>query len=115
PHSEPGGLAADEATPSRGTVGVAAALPEYMPATRGIKVPGLLANGGHDEVFCAQGGGRSLTDCADDAALYAAEEPFSPAAELQTYVLPHAGHSANMALNSQDLFARMLTWVRDHS
>jgi pimeloyl-ACP methyl ester carboxylesterase len=114
-NSDPAVIAADEATRRPGTVGVAATIPEYIPATRGIKVPVLLANGGHDKVFCAQGGGRSLTDCADDAALYAAEKPFFPAAELQTYVLPHAGHSANMALNSQDLFARMLTWVRDHS
>lgn len=109
--SDPRVVAADEASRVAGTVGILATIPVFIPATFDISTPVLVANGGADKVFCAQGGGGSLTDCSDAEALHRSERPFFPKADLTTYVLPGAGHSMNLALNSAEFFQRATQWV----
>jgi pimeloyl-ACP methyl ester carboxylesterase len=110
-NSDPRVVAADEASRVAGTIGILATIPVFIPATFDISVPVLVANGSADKVFCAQGGGGSMTDCSDADALYRTERPFFPKAELETYVLPRAGHSMNLALNSAEFFRRAVQWV----
>lgn len=110
--SDPQVVAADEATRVAGTIGILATIPVFIPTTFGISVPVLIANGTADKVFCAQGGGGSLSDCSSAEALYGSERPFFPQAELTTYVLPGAGHSMNLALNGGEFFARATSWAR---
>ncbi|CAM3203712.1 pimeloyl-ACP methyl ester carboxylesterase [Williamsia muralis] len=109
--SDPGVVAADEASRVAGTIGVLATIPVFIPTTFDIDVPVLIANGRADKVFCAQGGGGSLTDCTDADSLYRSEQPFFPQADLSTYVLPGAGHSMNLALNNREFFDRATSWV----
>ncbi|MBA4022627.1 MAG: alpha/beta hydrolase [Gordonia sp.] len=109
--SDPAVVAADEASRVAGTIGVLATIPVFIPTTFEINVPVLIANGRADKVFCAQGGGGSLTDCTDAESLYRSEQPFFPKADLSTYVLPGAGHSMNLALNNQEFFDHALSWV----
>ncbi|MFF3574032.1 alpha/beta hydrolase [Nocardia jiangxiensis] len=113
--SDPWVVAADEATRTAGTVGILATIPVFIPATFDIAVPVLIANGSADNVFCAQGGGGSLTDCSSAAALYGSERPFFPRAKLDTYVLPGSGHSMNLALNGAEFFDRADHWVHSIS
>ncbi len=112
--SDPAVVAADEANRQAGTAGMFLTIPAYIPATLNIRVPVLLANGTRDRVFCAQGDGLSLTDCASADALYRSEKPFYPNADVEAYVLPGAGHSMNLALNSRDFFARATEWISAH-
>ncbi|MFC3243539.1 alpha/beta hydrolase [Gordonia humi] len=109
--SDPAVVAADEASRVAGTIGVLATIPVFIPTTFEIDVPVLVANGRADNVFCAQGGGGSLTDCTDARTLYRSERPFFPEADLSTYVLPAAGHSMNLALNNQEFFERAQRWA----
>ncbi|MBM7369218.1 alpha/beta hydrolase [Gordonia hydrophobica] len=109
--SDPAVVKADEATRVAGTAGILATIPVFIPATFDIDVPVLIANGSADKVFCAQGDGGSLTDCANTQSLYRSERPFFPRAELSTYVLPGAGHSMNLALNNRAFFDRAVSWV----
>ena len=109
--SDPAVVAADEASRVAGTIGVLATIPVFIPTTFGIKVPVLIANGRADKVFCAQGGGGSLTDCTNAQTLYRSERTFFPVADLSTYVLPGSGHSMNLALNNRAFFARALQWA----
>src|SRR5699024_10709831 len=110
-NSDPAVVKADEATRVAGTAGILATIPVFIPATFDIDVPVLIANGSADKVFCAQGDGGSLTDCANAQSLYRSERPFFPRAELSTYVLPGAGHSMNLALNNRAFFDRAVSWV----
>ncbi|WP_084530363.1 alpha/beta hydrolase [Nocardia miyunensis] len=109
--SDPRVVAADEASRTAGTVGILATIPVFIPATFDIAVPVLIANGTADKVFCEQGGGGSLTDCSTAATLYGSERPFFPRAKLETYALPGAGHSMNLALNGTEFFDRANEWV----
>jgi len=111
--SDPRVVAADEASRVAGTIGILATIPVFIPTTFDITGPVLIANGTADKVFCAQGGGGSLTDCSSAAALYGSERPFFPRAELATYVLPGSGHSMNLALNGPEFFQRAAEWVHD--
>ncbi|WP_258081656.1 alpha/beta hydrolase [Nocardia nova] len=97
--SDPRVIAQDETSRTAGTIGILATIPVFIPSTFDIEMPVLVANGSSDKVFCAQGGGGSPTDCSSAEALYRSERPFFPRAMLQTYVLPRAGHSMNLALN----------------
>ncbi|AZG45554.1 hypothetical protein D7316_02150 [Gordonia insulae] len=109
--SDPAVVAADEATRVAGTIGVLATIPVFIPTTFGIDVPVLIANGRADKVFCAQGGGGSLTDCASADSLHRSERPYFPKADVSTYVLPRAGHSINLALNNRAFFERASRWI----
>jgi pimeloyl-ACP methyl ester carboxylesterase len=109
--ADPNVVAADEAGRSPVTAGVGATVPEYLLATSGVEVPVLIADGQDDAAFCEQGGGGSLVNCSDPTALKSSETPyFSPAAELQTFVLPGAGHDVDLSLNAAQWFAAALGW-----
>jgi pimeloyl-ACP methyl ester carboxylesterase len=113
-NADPAVVQQDEATRSEIAIGVAATIPVYIPATLGIQVPVLEVNGIDDIPFCAQGGGASLTNCSSDATLRASEALFfSPAAKLQTTVIPNAGHDLNLQLNANVFFDRALRWFQD--
>jgi pimeloyl-ACP methyl ester carboxylesterase len=72
-----------------------------------IDVPVLTAVGRYDRLMCSP----DATTCSSASTLLAAEAPFySPAACLQAYVLPRAGHDMNLHLNSQDFFAVAARW-----
>jgi pimeloyl-ACP methyl ester carboxylesterase len=111
PNADPAVVEQDEATRVEIPVGVALTIPVYVPATLAIRAPVLEVNGAFDIPFCVQGGGASLTNCASDATLHASEAPFfSPAAQLQTTVVPDAGHDLNLQLNADVFFARAQRW-----
>ncbi|MFJ8816402.1 alpha/beta hydrolase [Amycolatopsis thermoflava] len=115
PSTDPAVIEQDEATRSEVPAGVAATIPVYIPATLGIRVPVLEVNGVEDKPFCAQGGGASLTDCASDATLHASEAPFfPPEAQLETTVIPGAGHNLNLHRNAGTFFDRAVRWFQDH-
>jgi pimeloyl-ACP methyl ester carboxylesterase len=74
-----------------------------------ITVPVLLAMGAEDPAFC----GPLAADCTSAATLLASEEPYySPAARLQTFVLPGFGHALNYAPNAPDLHAAVIQWAK---
>jgi pimeloyl-ACP methyl ester carboxylesterase len=76
--------------------------------TSRIQVPVLIAVGQDDSIMCGTGG----TNCSTSAALLNAEAPFySPAACLQSYVLPGAGHDLNLSLNAQSFFGVAARWA----
>jgi len=115
PNADPAVVAQDEATRSEAPLGVAATIPVYIPATLGITAPVLEVNGVQDKPFCAQGGGASLTDCASDATLHASEAPFfGPKAQLETTVIPEAGHNLNLQRNAGVFFDRAVRWFQQH-
>jgi hypothetical protein len=109
--ADPAVIAADEANRAPLSAIQLATFPEYLVLTGLINVPTLLADGQDDVMFCSGGGGKSLTDCATAATLHAAEAPFfAPAAQLQTFVLPGAGHIINFNYNAPIWFEGALQW-----
>ena len=115
PNADPEVIERDEATRSEFPAGGFSDTELYLAATRNIKVPVLEVNGRLDAVFCAQGGGGSSTDCATDATLHDSESPsFSPDAQLETTVVPNAGHSLNLHYNASVFFDRSLRWFQLH-
>ncbi|HVV08028.1 alpha/beta hydrolase [Amycolatopsis sp.] len=113
PNADPAVIAQDEATRSESPSGVLATVPVYIPSTLGIRVPVLEVNGTYDVPFCAQGGAGSITDCATDASLHASEALFfTPAAQLETAVIPDAGHNLNLQRNAGVFFDRALSWFQ---
>ncbi|HLO83765.1 MAG TPA: alpha/beta fold hydrolase [Nostocaceae cyanobacterium] len=70
-----------------------------------INVPVLLAIGSEDLPFCT----GDICDNADNVKAF--ESPFfSPQAQLETYVLPDAGHSINLHLNAPLWFDAARDW-----
>jgi pimeloyl-ACP methyl ester carboxylesterase len=109
--ADPAVVTTDEALRSPLSAVQLATFPEYLFLTSSIDVPTLLADGQDDVMFCAGGGGGSLTDCTNADTLHMAEAPFfAPAAHLQTFVLPGAGHIVNFSLNAQAWFAAARQW-----
>jgi pimeloyl-ACP methyl ester carboxylesterase len=80
-----------------------------LPTSLSIDRPVMIADGSRDGLFCA---GLLASDCASASALRAEEAPyFSPAACLQTYVLPGAGHDINLSLHTKDYQQAVLDWA----
>jgi pimeloyl-ACP methyl ester carboxylesterase len=76
--------------------------------TSRIQVPVLIAVGQDDSIMCGTGG----TNCSTSTTLLNAEAPFyNPAACLQSYVLPRAGHDINLSLNAQSFFGAAARWA----
>ncbi|WP_189253230.1 alpha/beta hydrolase [Lentzea flava] len=103
---------ADEATkdqisvPGMGTVAVFGIV---LPTTSGIEVPVFNAVGSHDVLFC---GALALRDCSNADALRAQEALYyRPQAQLQTYVLPGAGHSLALHRNAGDYRDATRAWL----
>ncbi|WP_370943908.1 alpha/beta hydrolase [Amycolatopsis sp. cg5] len=112
--SDPGVIAADEATkdqvsvPGMGTVAVFGIV---LPATLGINVPVFQAVGEKDVLFC---GVLALRDCSNAQSLRAQEAPYySPSAQLSTFVLPGAGHSLGLHENAGAYRDATRAWLRD--
>jgi pimeloyl-ACP methyl ester carboxylesterase len=111
--ADPRVVAADEATRSPVAAGVGMTIPEYVAATLAINVPVLIAIGQHDAPFCRQAQTGSLVDCTNAMTVRMAESPFfAPAARLETFVLPGAGHDINLSLNRDLWFAGGLDWLQ---
>ncbi|MFD5829660.1 alpha/beta hydrolase [Lentzea sp. NPDC060358] len=92
--------------PGMGTVAVFGIV---LPATLGIDVPVLQAVGSRDVLFC---GLLAARDCSSAASLRAQESPYyRPEAQLQTYVLPGAGHSLALHRNAGDYRAATRSWL----
>ncbi|HEX7307541.1 alpha/beta hydrolase [Lentzea sp.] len=92
---------ADELTKDQVSVpgiGTVAVFGIVLPTTYGIDVPVLQAVGSGDVLFC---GLLALRDCSSASSLRAQEAPYyRPEAQLQTYVLPGAGHSLALHRNA---------------
>lgn len=103
---------ADEATkdqvsvPGMGTVAVFGIV---LPTTYGIDVPVFQAVGTNDVLFC---GLLALRDCSNAASLRAQEAAYyRPEAQLETYVLPGAGHSLALHRNAEDYRDATRAWL----
>jgi pimeloyl-ACP methyl ester carboxylesterase len=109
--ADPALVEADEATRSPVPLSLALTLIEYAAVTQAIQAPVLLANGGLDVAFCLQGGGGSITNCADAETLYEAEAPFfGSSAKFETYVLPNNGHNINLVRDAHVWYDAALRW-----
>jgi pimeloyl-ACP methyl ester carboxylesterase len=110
-HPDPGVVSTDEATKDviSATEAPDAVAAVLLPLSISINVPVLLADGQHDPYFCGAG-----DDCSTAASLAASEAPyFSPAASLQTYVLPGSGHALNLAPNTQLYQQAIRSWLAE--
>jgi pimeloyl-ACP methyl ester carboxylesterase len=86
-----------------------ALLGTITPFTRLVNVPVLSAMASHDPTFC---GALLATDCTSADALRRSEQLYySPAARLQTYVLPGYGHSFNYAPNAPGFHKAVIRWA----
>ena len=107
PSADPQVIALDEATKATVTTGEAttngAAI--FADTSRQIRVPVFLAVGQYDGSFCT----GTICESAENVAAFEANF-FSPEAQLQTYVLPGAGHSMNLAVNASDWFEAAHQW-----
>lgn len=80
-----------------------------------IHVPVLLTVGGQDFLACATPPQNQGTDCSSAAAFRAQEiANYSPAAQLETCVLPLSGHSMDLALNTGQYQVAVIEWARRH-
>jgi pimeloyl-ACP methyl ester carboxylesterase len=106
-NADPQVIALDEATKDTLTTGEIATTGEafFSNKSKQIKVPVLLAIGQKDYPFCT---GNICNSAASVAAFESAF--FSPEANLQTYILPNAGHDINLALNVGDWFHAARQW-----
>lgn len=110
--AEQGVVDADEAAkdqlsvPGMGTVAVFGIV---LPTTYGIDVPVFNAVGTNDVLFC---GLLALRDCSDANTLRAQEASYyRPEAQLQTYVLPGAGHSLALHRNADAYRDATRAWL----
>jgi pimeloyl-ACP methyl ester carboxylesterase len=110
--SDPLIVQADESMRKPVALAEGVTMAQYLPATLQIDIPVLLANGDKDKASCGGAGGVSIIDCSTEAALYLSEKPFFPLADLQTFILPGAGHNASLSTNNRLLSDRMLAWVQ---
>nr|WP_245373519.1 alpha/beta fold hydrolase [Crossiella equi] len=115
PNADPKAIKADEDTkdvvsvPGMGTVAVFGII---LPTTLGINVPVFQAVGQKDILFC---GLLALRDCTSGKTLRPAEAPYySPAAKLETYTLPNAGHSLGLHKNAHEYREATRVWLRKH-
>jgi pimeloyl-ACP methyl ester carboxylesterase len=80
-----------------------------LPVSLAVDVPVLLAVGSRDWIFCT---GSLASNCASAPALSTGEAPyFSPDACLRTYVLPDAGHSLNLSVDTEDYQDAVHDWA----
>ncbi|MBW6437066.1 alpha/beta fold hydrolase [Actinoplanes hulinensis] len=93
-----------EETKSTVTLGEGGTLQRiYDPAVpAGVEVPVMLVVGAEDRIF---GGGDAATVLAHERPLYA------PAARLEVFVLPAAGHALNVHANAAEWFTAAGAWI----
>lgn len=110
PNIEPGLSEYNELIKSTATIGEGMSLPDtYSRETSlAVKVPVLLVVGQHDALFC----GEDVNFGADAGSVHAFESPyFAPEAELETHVIPRAGHSLNLHRNAVEWFEIARRWI----
>ena len=107
PHADPRVIALDEATKETVTTGEAStnAAAIFAETSKQIRVPVFLAIGQYDGSFCT----GNICESAENVAAF--EAPFfSAEANLQTFVLPEAGHSINLDPNAPEWFEAARQW-----
>lgn len=106
-NTDPQVIALDEATKDTLTTGELATTGDavFSDKSKQIKVPVLLAIGQKDYPFCT----GDICNGAESIATFESAF-FAPEANLQTYVLPNAGHDINLALNAGDWFQAARQW-----
>lgn len=78
-----------------------------LPQSLQIHVPVFLMNGSRDFLFCG-----GLVDCSSAQGLKSFEAPyFSKDAQLQTDIVPYAGHDLNLHLNAGTAYEKMFQWI----
>lgn len=114
PDTDPAVVAYDESTKGLVSATELGTIPQFEVASLGVTGPMFMVMGQDDGFFCLQGGKLGLDDCATDQTLYNSEAPFFPGADMQTYVLPNAGHDINGELNASDWYAQAAAWATSH-
>lgn len=109
--ADPGVVARDEElkeTVSATELGEAITLGFTVPTSLNIKVPVLLVNGSEDALFCS---GLLAGECSSSAELRDSEAfAFSPAAQLEAFVLPGAGHDINLSTKAAQWHSVAFDW-----
>lgn len=83
-----------------------------IPTSLGINAPVLLVNGSEDAVFCK---GLLAGECSSAEAMRDAEaSAFSPAAQLETFVLQGAGHDINLSTKAGEWHRAAFDWHKRH-
>ncbi|GAA3893164.1 alpha/beta hydrolase [Saccharothrix violaceirubra] len=77
-----------------------------LPYSLQITAPVLVVVGGQDSCLC----GLLATDCSSSAGLRASEAPYYNA-DLETLIVPGAGHSLNLASSVGEYHATVSSWV----
>jgi alpha-beta hydrolase superfamily lysophospholipase len=80
--------------------------------SQAIQVPVLVAVGQYDNAFCYPATDLSCASPADVLARERAD--YSPAAQLEGYVVAGSGHSINLHPNARDWFVAANDWVARH-
>jgi pimeloyl-ACP methyl ester carboxylesterase len=107
PGADPNVIAQDEAT--KDTIGLSELItrPKTYLLTPQIHVPVLILDGQHDVHYCA----ADDDDCSTQSIFYQEESPyFTPAACLQTFLVPNTGHVVALSLSAPLTDAVMLAW-----
>ncbi len=112
--TDPAVVANDEATKGLVSATELSTIPLFEVASLGVTGPMFMVMGQADGFFCLQGGKGGLDDCATNQTLYNSEAPFFPLANMDTYVLPNAGHDINGELNAGDWYAQAAAWATSH-
>jgi len=110
--ADPQVIATDEATKAIAASGELATFPPTLlnGISEKITVPVLLVMGEKDSLFC----GLLATTCSN-ATLQQQEAPFfNTQAQLQTAVLPNAGHAINLHLTAPSWYALGSSWALQH-
>lgn len=110
-YADPQVIAKDEQLKQTATTGEFATLamgrdPKY---SKVIKTPVLLVVGQNDSINCNES--VPGLSCKDAATILGREQSnFGPAACLEAYVLPNAGHDTNLHYNAEDWFKQAAAW-----
>ena len=114
PDTDPAVVTNDEATKGLVSATEMGTLPDYDVSTLAVTAPMLMVMGQDDGFFCLQAGKGGLDNCATNQSLYDSEAAFFPFTQMQTYVLPNAGHDINSELNASDWYAAAAAWATSH-
>jgi len=108
-YADPAVVAAAEAGKDGAPVGEFGTIGPAIFSTPGIAVPVLVADGNRDQLECLLG------DCAASGTLALEAAYFAPAACLQTFALPNAGHAVNLHRQAPLFFGALLAWGLAHA
>lgn len=78
--------------------------------TDNVEMPVLVVMGGQDTLFCSL-----LTPCTEQAVQNRAEQNYSSAPIVDSFVVPRTGHNLALHPSSPDTTQRIGTWIRQHA